>query len=69
MTGVQVYSTFVSLWSEPLGFVLTGGNIRVEDILGTLSVHFALTEPRATTPDTEFIPGLLDEAWKQETNE
>jgi len=41
---------------------ITGGNIRVEDFLGTLSLHFALTQPRATTPATDFVPQLLDDA-------
>ena len=34
----------------------------MEDFLGTLSLHFALTQPRATTPATEFVPQLLDDA-------
>lgn len=41
---------------------MTGGNIGVEEFLGNLSLHFALTQPRATTPATDFVPQLLDDA-------
>ncbi|CAE7829529.1 pef-1, partial [Symbiodinium sp. CCMP2592] len=37
-----------------------GGTVRVETFLATLSLHFALTHPTPTTPETAFVPKLLD---------
>jgi len=37
-----------------------GGSIRVEDFLAGLSVRFALSHPKLTTGETDFVPAQLD---------
>eukprot|EP00931_Biecheleriopsis_adriatica_P118360 TRINITY_DN93794_c0_g1_i1.p1 TRINITY_DN93794_c0_g1~~TRINITY_DN93794_c0_g1_i1.p1 ORF type:complete len:460 (+),score=98.14 TRINITY_DN93794_c0_g1_i1:102-1382(+) len=45
-----------------------GGNVPVEDLLGTLSLHFSLMNPRMTTEETAFVPKLLDTIFRDILN-
>lgn len=40
--------------------IVPQGSIQVEDFLGSVSLHFALTHPRPTTSETDFVPARLD---------